>query len=221
MFSGHWEAESWRLAHRLSSTARSGPRKRQLTKTRQRLVLKFLPLARAWAKPFKKEWRWSREEFDSAAYLALVEAAVAYDPIRGVRFGAFAQSRIRGAMVDLANHLIHTYRTNGSADERFYHLIESPDPKGRVMLSTEDEPVGSKVEAEEFVERWLDKLPARHAQACREIYVKGKTQNEAAEVLGCSKSKISVIHREAIDLIRDSWNTRVAGIERRSDQRFD
>lgn len=42
----------------------------------------------------------SRDELMSAGLLALAQAAKAYDPDRGVRFGSYAATRIRGALVD-------------------------------------------------------------------------------------------------------------------------
>jgi RNA polymerase sigma factor for flagellar operon FliA len=41
-----------------------------------------------------------RDDLTSAGYLALVQAARAYDPERGVPFGRYAAMRIRGALVD-------------------------------------------------------------------------------------------------------------------------
>src|SRR5689334_9859711 len=41
-----------------------------------------------------------RDDLASAGYTALVTAAQAYDPARGVPFGRFAAARVRGALLD-------------------------------------------------------------------------------------------------------------------------
>ena len=51
-----------------------------LSPARQRLAARYLPLARALARPLKQSWPQARDEFESAACLALVEAAEAFDP---------------------------------------------------------------------------------------------------------------------------------------------
>jgi len=42
----------------------------------------------------------SRDELISAGYAALVQASRTFDPTRGVPFGRYAATRIRGALVD-------------------------------------------------------------------------------------------------------------------------
>jgi DNA-directed RNA polymerase specialized sigma subunit len=60
------------------------------------------------------------------------------------------------------------------------------------------------MERTEMVESFLRRLPRVHAKACRFIYIDGKSQDEAAALLGCSKSYLSRLHRAALDwLIRD------------------
>ena len=47
-----------------------------------------------------------RDDFDAAARLALVEAAQAFNPRRGVKFPTFARFRILGAIRDLERYLV-------------------------------------------------------------------------------------------------------------------
>ena len=74
-----------------------------------------------------------------------------------------------------------------------------------MVLGIEPEPpVGTWIESTEAVEFWLRRLPKAHAAACRLIYIHGKSQDEAATEVGCSKSYLSRLHREAINwLIRE------------------
>ena len=60
-----------------------------------------------------------RDEFESAACLALVEAARSFDPTRNIRFATFARFRIRGALVDVGRVMGHlTAGTNWTPRRR-------------------------------------------------------------------------------------------------------
>ena len=74
--------------------------KSPLSTSQQELAAKYLPMARALSRPFKDRFPDSWEEFDSAACLALVEAARAFDPDRDVKFSTFARRRIWGGLCD-------------------------------------------------------------------------------------------------------------------------
>jgi DNA-directed RNA polymerase specialized sigma subunit len=83
------------------------PQKRPpLTFEQQDLAKRYVPMARSLAKPLKAAWPLEREEFDSAAMVALVEAAQSFDPTRNVKFGTFARFRIWGALRDVQRGLI-------------------------------------------------------------------------------------------------------------------
>src|SRR4051794_5854259 len=83
------------------NTGKSRDRRTPLTPTQQALAARYLPMARALAKPLKAAWPAARDEFESAACLALVEAAEAFDPSRNVKFSTFARYRIWGALRDV------------------------------------------------------------------------------------------------------------------------
>lgn len=73
---------------------KGGSRRSRLTVEQQELAKSYLPMARSLAKPLKKAWPAEKEEFESAALLALVEAAQSFDPSRNVKFATFARYRI-------------------------------------------------------------------------------------------------------------------------------
>jgi hypothetical protein len=86
----------------------------------------------------------------------------------------------------------------------FQRLASCGELHGWVIGKQPMPPTGAALEAIEVVESYLRRLPRVHAQACRFIYIDGKSQDEAAALLGCSKSYLSRLHRDAIDwLIRD------------------
>src|SRR2546429_415660 len=76
------------------SAQKPGKRRDPLTAQQQSLAEKYLPMAKALAKPLKTSWPLESEEFESAALLALVEAAQSFDPTRNVKFATFARYRI-------------------------------------------------------------------------------------------------------------------------------
>jgi RNA polymerase sigma factor for flagellar operon FliA len=158
------------------------------------------------ARPYKRQWPGERDEFESVAALALVEAANSFDRGRGVHFATFARLRIDGALRDLRRELI-------DHDQRFLTFVPShgevlagegcPTYRGRLIGVAVPEAVGAEFERRELVEHWLAKLPRRHAYACRQTYFHQRTQTEMARALGYSQSRVSTIHREAIELLRD------------------
>lgn len=70
-----------------------------------------------------------REEFAQAARLGLVEAAIRFDPRRGVPFGSWATLRVRGAVLDAVRALDFAPRTLRSAE--------------RVLLAAREELLGT------------------------------------------------------------------------------
>lgn len=185
---------------------RSGSRRVPLTTEQQRLATKYLPLARALAKPLKKNWPNEGTEFESAALMALVEAAQSFDPARNVKFPTFARYRIWGALRDVQRALVIAgWRADLENAPSISSLTYDAEEHGRILGTEPDAPVGQEFEAIDFVESWLRKLPSKHAEACRQIYIHDRSQGEAAAHVGCSKSRLSYLHKESIDLLKDAW----------------
>ena len=94
----------------MSTMTRDG--RAPLSAGQQTLALRYLPLARKLARPFKAAWPALRDDFDSAACLALVEAASSFDPERNVKFATFA-CYLHGdhAGPRLADHLYLVFST--------------------------------------------------------------------------------------------------------------
>jgi RNA polymerase sigma factor (sigma-70 family) len=181
-----------------------------LTAAQQELAERYLPLAKSLAKPLKLAWMSQAAEFDSAACLALVEAAQSFDPSRNVKFATFARFRIRGALRDVQRALIaQGWQDDVESSPLLNYLLSEVEETGcNVIGSTPDRPVGEDFETTEAVEAWLRKLPPKHAEACRQIYLFDKTQSEAAEVVGCSKSRLSNLHKESINRLKEAWLAR-------------
>lgn len=190
-----------------------GPRKKRtgLTVEQQALTAKYLPLARTVARPFKLSWPRCRDELDSAACLALVEAAQTFNPALGVKFTTFARRRIMGALYDMQRYLYNKAhpRQLPNARQTFYY-VPGTDEIGMLMLTSKEPEVGSELASAEEVEHWFESLPPRHARVCREIYVHGRSQVEAAEAVGRVKSRVCNLHAEALTRLRRSAAVRDA-----------
>ena len=183
-----------------------------LTPSQQDLALRYLPLARSMARPYKANWPGLRDDFESAACLAVVEAAEAFDPGRDVRFATFARHRIWGALRDVQRGQVALgWRCDARHAPMISPMPRDPDRNGYVLGLEPDGPVGEALESLDAVEAWLRKLPPRHAAACRQIYLHGKTQHEAARDLGLSQSRLSYMHREAMAILNGSWEANILG----------
>jgi RNA polymerase sigma factor (sigma-70 family) len=175
--------------------------KRPLTEEQQELATRYLPLARALAGRMRYAWPGALDEFESAALLALVEAAQAFDTARGVNFATFAHYRIRGALRDLRREL---YSRGGRGDvanpqfHKFSRLESESEALGRVIGAEPDEPIGTEMENLDTIENWIRQLPRTHSLAFRHIYLDGKTKEETARLVGCSKAYLTRLHQEAI-----------------------
>jgi RNA polymerase sigma factor (sigma-70 family) len=176
-----------------------------LTEEQRELAVNYLPMARQLARRLHSTWPFHREELESTAYMALVEAAQTFDPSRGVGFGTYARHRIRGALRDLQRVICSGKSRAAGATAPVFQKLKAFDEHNGMVLGVEpDPPVGTWIESTEAVEFWLRRLPRAHAAACRLIYIHGKSQDQVAVEIGCSKSYLSRLHREAINsLIRD------------------
>ena len=177
-----------------------------LTPAQQELAARFLPLARALARPLKEMFAQWRDEFESAACLALVEAARSFDPARNIRFATFARFRIRGALVDVGRGMT----PSGLEDERdaptFVTMTPYSEEHGKVLIADAPPAVGSEFDDVDAVEHILRKLPQKHASVCRMQYLSGKTQVEIARRLGCSQAEVTRLHLKSLELLSDPYD---------------
>ena len=177
----------------------------QLTEAQRELAARFMPLARGMSKSLKMLYPCWRDEFESAACLALVEAARSFDPNRRVRFATFARFRIRGALMDVGRAMVLPGFDDDDDTPGVVPLTPFNEEHGTVLVATASPRVGDDVDAIDEVEHWLRKLPKRHATICRLYYLYGKTQAEIAEVVGCSQSEITRLHKKSIDLLSEPY----------------
>ena len=208
---------AWKYRTDLGPGARSMLRARkyrskreQLSPEQQELASRFVPLARGMAKPLKLMYPYWRDEFESAACLALVEAARSYDPRKNIRFATFARFRIRGRLMDVGRAMMLVGLEDQEYQPEMVPLTPFNEEHGKVLVANEPPNVGWDVDAVDAVEHWLKKLPERHATVCRLYYLHGKSQAEIAEACGCSQSEITRLHKRAIDMLSDPYSAKPA-----------
>jgi RNA polymerase sigma factor (sigma-70 family) len=191
----------------LEKKEKAGQKQRlPLTPEQQTLAVKFLPLARNLAWRFKVAWTAHQDEFESAAYLALVEAAQSYDGSKHVKFQTYARIRIMGELRDVQRGLeIAGFEGDNENAPQIQQLDLDMEEHGRVLLTSEDRPVEEAVAARDTFERWMNALPKNHAAACRNLYVHGMSEARSAADLGLSKARIHGLHQESLELLNESF----------------
>jgi RNA polymerase sigma factor (sigma-70 family) len=170
-----------------------------------------MPLARSLARRMKHSFSDVGDDFQSAAFLALVEAAQLFDRSRGVGFASYARHRIWGALCDLRREIIERARRTGAESALvLMRLAKGYEIGGRLIGAEPDEPVGCDEEALETFQGWIGQLPQLQAQAFRHIYLEGKTREEVASLVGCSKSKLNRIHGEGLKSLEQTYRLQTA-----------
>lgn len=167
------------------------------------LAGRYLPLARSMARRFARTLPRACDDLESAACMALVEAAQSFDPARNVDFAVYARHRIQGALRDTRQEALRPdgRPTDGSLPD--CARVAWDEGECAWIFGAPPAPaVGADFEDLELARALIEKLPRLQCQAFRHIYLEGKSQEEAAAILGCSPPTMSRLHREAIESIR-------------------
>jgi RNA polymerase sigma factor (sigma-70 family) len=194
---------------RASETARKGRSRNAgrtpLTDAQRNLAERYLRMARALAKPFKLRYPHESDEYESAACMALVEAAQAFDPARHVKFGTFALYRITGELREVQRRLAPRGWENDRANAPLrISLRAQHEESGHVLLCQPEEPVVETIDDPiAVVESWLRMLPRQHSRALRELYIHGLTFPGAAQVLGRTVSRVGYLHAESLEMLKE------------------
>jgi RNA polymerase sigma factor (sigma-70 family) len=159
-------------------------------------------MAQALARRKQHIWPSLADEFESAANLALVEAASAFDPDRQVRFTTFARRRIQGALRDVQRRArLRGCRSRFRTQPGIEPLPETPADEVRKFGHLEQVPVGHDLEISDELEFYFSRLPAPYANACRELYLHHHSVPEAARAIGCNQVSVHRLHRKALTML--------------------
>ncbi len=200
-------------------------------KTRRELILRHREDAQRMARSMMRKWhaKIEREELDSAVDLGLCEAAMAFDPSRGVLFTTFLYYHLKGRIVQLI-----TTRANSKK----IALLLRTGICGEA-ISEEDQPEGGwmslncgqcapgtqchcnvilpdeQVLRAQIIQRSLgvcQELKGVEREVMLSLYVDGKDVREITGELGYSRSHISRIRMRAISKVRNAIGLEAMGI---------
>lgn len=177
-----------------------------LDRERNALADQYYPMAAAMSRPYRLAWPQARDEFESAAGMALVIAADRYDARRNVPFPLFAARRIAGALRD-----VH----RGLENQEVRRPVFEPAPeKPREPRNPYDWPRGdhqgvwdrrdSTLEVDEVdaFEARLEGLPAPYARVCRALFLHGLSLSETARALGITQPRVTQLRDQALRRLR-------------------
>lgn len=181
---------------------------------RRDLAAKYVPLALSIARKFSVNWSWMKDEMESAALVALVEAARTFDPDRNVKFSTFLRKRLFGALLDTRRQMCQSFarvEAADSDDEEFGWLKTKPlsnlrpeeviDYEGRLVDPSSMREDGPLYEVHDFLRTEFRILPSRHREVMDGLYLRHQSYEELSVSLNCSKSRLIAVHRESIDLL--------------------
>ena len=207
----------------LVARARAGDRR-----ARDRVLTAHFRLARRWAREYAPRTRETVSALFQEGVIALSQALDRYDPAKGVRFGAYAQMSVKGAIGRHASKNASIVGADGDvAREAFFagRVLRDVDLDAPVSASDEDgdgETLGDLLRAEgpspeeqavaALHQERLVALMLRHVAALSErertiIGARFLEENPAAlkdvaALLGVSSQRVSQIEHEALDKLR-------------------
>lgn len=185
---------------------------------KQELAEQHMPLAYKIAATFSKNWRWLKDEFESEALLALVEAANTFDSSYNVQFKSFASIRIKGALTTFRRKMTQSRLVDSQTQENetgeekpkeWTHTKASsnlnPDEVAEYLhkqeIATYSTDLLEALGALEELKQYIKRLPKRHRAVISAFYVDKRDADEIAMETKYTKKRLSAIHREAINMI--------------------
>ncbi len=162
-----------------------------------------------------------REEFESAAYLGLVEAASRYDPAKNDNFERWADRRIRGAILDYLQHqsrLPKEERARRRADPNrvntgpVFHTYRVDFTEAENLPGSSEDPLLAF--AKRDVRRLLDLLPTgRNHRVMGLYYVDGLTDRQIGALCGITEFRVCQIRKLMCTKLRELLRERGIGFD--------
>lgn len=159
----------------MSTTRNSLP---PLTESQKALAESYLPFCLSMARPFVLSNPSERNEYESAAQMGLVRAAVSYLPSTPVRFPTFARHYIRGHLVDAYQRLVRINQREVNLGDNAETWIEDDD------TNTEDG---------ELVSVFMDSLSNEDRKIFHELFILNLTIKQVSKrnrICKCTALKI-------------------------------
>lgn len=173
---------------------------------RNELIINYMPLANklAWKKWKKTPKYVDIEELQSAAYMGLIDAAKKFQEERKVSFGAYARTRIQGAICDYLRELSWGRKKTSLVSVSLDAPVD--DSKGQSFADFIEEKQRKESETAEFFEEVTKSLPAIGSQILLLYYVNQLSLKEISNVIGVGESRVSQVLSSCRDLIKKKWN---------------
>lgn len=182
---------------------------------RRELAARYMPLALSTARKFATGWKWIQDEMESAALVALVDAARTFDPSRNVHFPTFLRKRLFGALLDTRRQMCQSFARFEPMDMEVddfadyvrtkSHSNLSPDEvldfDARIVGSSEDRDEIPLCEVHDSLRVEFRILPQRHREVMDGIYIQHLSYDDLAVSLQCSKTRLIAVHRESLDML--------------------
>lgn len=203
----------------------SKPKRRvPLTPAQRELAAAYLPFAKKKAGEAASQFPHLADDFRDTCLERLCLAAQSFDARRGVKFATYLGINLCGAVADVKREAMKREGRRGNSQQRAFYAepaaqlgrLSSTRVNGELLLPfgfhewnsgevmdpinppDAGEAVDVVAERMEWVERILARMPERHRNLVRLVYLEGMSQAAAAERLGISKSRASYIMKDAL-----------------------
>jgi len=155
--------------------------------------------------------------------LGLIAAARRYDPARGVAFPLYAKHRIRGAIVDGLRRMDHLSRDSRSKAKKSEQAQASPSDRPEIAFvegtcGAAAEAIAGSVrppdvmaghaELSATLRSAMRTLPARYGEIVALYHWRGLTMREIGRSYGINESRVSQIHKRALELMAESLRSK-------------
>lgn len=164
-------------------------------------------------------------DFVQNAELGMLEALSRYEPERGVDFRAFARARVRGAVFNGVRSMLRERGISNDDQRHAERLSHHRDVEGDAFDTVVDAVIAlgmgflldhaaseATIDASTYVQRdqthlrlkaAVDRLPERLQEVVIAHYFEFVPFSDIADGLGISRSRVSQLHREALQRLRD------------------
>ncbi len=149
--------------------------------------------------------------------LGLITAARRYDPTRGVAFPLYAKHRIRGAIVDglrRTDHLSRDSRSKAKKVEQERREIVFVEGTCGATAETiagavcPPDVMAGNAELSATLRSAMRTLPARYREIVGLYHWRGLTMREIGRSYGINESRVSQIHKRALELMAESLRSK-------------
>lgn len=184
-----------------------------LNETQRDLAARYVPLGMAIAREFSAGWGWIQDEMESAAMMALVDAARCFDPSFNVKFATYARRRISGYLCDAKRKYLQAhYRRNSAscADGEWFAVKNLSNMSNSEMLDLDEKIAihpdrnlfGPDFEVHDTLDSCFQKLPGRHREVMRSIYFdKSSSMEEIASQHKVTPDRLVILHRQSLNML--------------------